>query len=172
MKELTEKQRDFAERNHGLVYSFLHSRNLPEDEFYDVAVFGFLRAVQRYTEEPKLKRYAFSTIAFRAMQSEVGHYRKSKKAQKRFAEVWSLDYALNNNGSLTFGDVLEDRNSDVCDLICTRDALQRMEKPFDNMADMRLYGYSNTEIAERYQVKTEDIEDCFDKLYAEYCLAA
>lgn len=46
-KKLTEKQRQFAADNHYVLENFLRYRGLPMDEFYDVVIFRFLKAVQR-----------------------------------------------------------------------------------------------------------------------------
>lgn len=45
---LNDTQRFFAEKNHNLVYKFLHEKNLPASEYYDIIIFGYLRAVQGY----------------------------------------------------------------------------------------------------------------------------
>ena len=45
---LNDTQRIFADKNHNLVYKFLHEKNLPASEYYDIVIFGYLRAVQRY----------------------------------------------------------------------------------------------------------------------------
>ena len=45
---LTPEQKTFAADNHGLVYKFLNENQLPEDEFYDVVIFGYLKAVKEY----------------------------------------------------------------------------------------------------------------------------
>lgn len=42
---LTDEQRDYATEHHALVYKFLKDNHLPMDEFYDVIIFGYLRAV-------------------------------------------------------------------------------------------------------------------------------
>ena len=39
---LTYEQQRFAADNHALVFKFLNEHKLPEDEFYDVVVFGYL----------------------------------------------------------------------------------------------------------------------------------
>lgn len=39
---LTKEQQAFATDHHGLVYKFLNENHLPEDEFYDVIIFGYL----------------------------------------------------------------------------------------------------------------------------------
>ena len=45
---LTPEQCLFASEHHSLVYKFLNENHLPIDEFYDVVIFGYLRAVSRY----------------------------------------------------------------------------------------------------------------------------
>ena len=37
---LTKEQQTFATAHHSLVYKFLNENRLPEDEFYDVVIFG------------------------------------------------------------------------------------------------------------------------------------
>ena len=67
---LNDTQRFFAEKNHNLVYKFLHEKNLPASEYYDIIIFGYLRAVQRYLTDPNLAGYSFATVAWRAMEGE------------------------------------------------------------------------------------------------------
>ena len=45
---LTKEQQAFATAHHSLVYKFLNENRLPEDEFYDVVIFGYLKAVRDY----------------------------------------------------------------------------------------------------------------------------
>ena len=40
-KKLTLEQQTFAADNHNLVYAYLNEKKLPDDEFYDVVVFGY-----------------------------------------------------------------------------------------------------------------------------------
>lgn len=47
-ERLTEEQKAFAEENHNLIYTFLHKKNLSFDEYYDVVVMGYLKAVANY----------------------------------------------------------------------------------------------------------------------------
>ena len=46
---LTKEQQAFAAEHHGLVYKFLNDNHLPEDEFYDVVIFPYLKAVRDYS---------------------------------------------------------------------------------------------------------------------------
>ena len=68
---LNDTQRIFADKNHNLVYKFLHEKNLPASEYYDIVIFGYLRAVQRYLTDPNLAGYSFATVAWRAMEAKL-----------------------------------------------------------------------------------------------------
>ena len=53
------------------------------DEFYDVVIFRFLKAVQQYDEREDLQKYKFSTIAEYAMRSAVSNYFAKKNAETK-----------------------------------------------------------------------------------------
>ena len=70
MEALNQKERKFAEENHGLIYSFLNYYGLPEAEYYGICAIAYLRAVKDWHGKPELReKYRFSTIAFRKMLS-------------------------------------------------------------------------------------------------------
>lgn len=50
----TEKQK-LAEDNHKLIYSWLNSRHLNVDEWYDIAALGYMKAVNTYSRESNSK---------------------------------------------------------------------------------------------------------------------
>jgi len=50
------------------VYKFLNENRLPEDEFYDVVIFGYLKAVRDYFSDLTAQQFTFSTIANRRMK--------------------------------------------------------------------------------------------------------
>ena len=60
---LTKEQQEFAAEHHGLVYKFLNDNHLPDDEFYDVVIFPYLKAVQDYFSDESAQRYSFAAIA-------------------------------------------------------------------------------------------------------------
>ena len=118
-KMLTESQEQFLTEHHHLVEDFLRYRGLPMDEFYDVVIFRFMRAVQQYDEREDLQQYAFSTIANHAMRSAISnHFAKEKRRNKR-AQMLSLDYQFKGSG-LTLGDVIADDSVDVCAEVCEK----------------------------------------------------
>jgi RNA polymerase sigma-70 factor (ECF subfamily) len=71
MMPLTAEQSTFAAENHGLIEKYLNSEHFSQDDFYDVAVFGYLRAVQDYLTQPELRRRPFADVAFQAMGQDV-----------------------------------------------------------------------------------------------------
>lgn len=78
---LSDVERRFASEHHQLIYGFLNKHALAEDEYYGVAALGFLRAVHSYLTKAELRRFSFSTIAYRAMSQSVSQYRRSLKRQ-------------------------------------------------------------------------------------------
>lgn len=132
-KRLTEKERLFAEKWHGLIYSFLHENNLTENEYYDVAALGYLRAVTRYSREPKLREYSFSTIAWQAMRSAVGNKKKSDKIRNAF-----IAYSLNEltDEGTEYGEFIEASRDGFKELAYTEDMrdliMAIMPQPFNN----------------------------------------
>lgn len=91
IRPLTKEHRQFAEENHDLIYTFLKKRKLSKTVFYDVVVFGYLRAVQEYCDNPNLHIYKFSTLAWKRMST---HYQTSIKylsRSKRSISTVSLD---------------------------------------------------------------------------------
>ena len=77
MEALNQKERSFAEENHGLIYSFLNYYRLPEAEYYGLAAMAYLQAVKEYSKRPELReKYKFSTIAFKKMLgAKINKYR-------------------------------------------------------------------------------------------------
>ena len=59
---LTKEQQKFAAEHHGLVYKFLNDNHLPESEFYDVVIFGYLKAVRDYFSRKSLQKYLFRRL--------------------------------------------------------------------------------------------------------------
>jgi RNA polymerase sigma-70 factor (ECF subfamily) len=86
-KALTKEQSDFAALHHDIVYGFLRKYGYSEEDFYDVAVFGYLDAVRDWFEQRLAEQYKFSTIAFRRMRFRVIDRLRAQNAGKRRAEA-------------------------------------------------------------------------------------
>lgn len=96
---LTEEQRQFAEQHHGLVYAFLKETGHSAADYYDAAALGFLQAVQRYLTQPWLRRYAFPTVAWRAMGRGVSTEHRTQE-RRRNAERRYMESARGNPARL------------------------------------------------------------------------
>ena len=69
---LTQRERAFAEQNHGLLMKFMRCCRL-DDELYGALSLRYLKTVRRYLRSRKLRRYAFSTILWLNLRSELSH---------------------------------------------------------------------------------------------------
>ena len=84
---LTPEQVCFAAKNHRLIYKYLKKHHYSKEDYYDVAVFGYLKAVQDYFSKEDLQRFSFSTICYRYMSREIFNYHKSLLRQNRVANL-------------------------------------------------------------------------------------
>ena len=139
MQPLTEQEKQFAENNHGLVYSFLHRYKYNVDDFYDIVIFGFLKAVQVYHRKEAVKRkYDFAFIAWQYMRSEIGNYFRIESALKRKMETATIGLDICGTGYS-----LEDR-------FVVRETLmeyvQKMDDEQRKMIGWKMIGYDNKEI--------------------------
>ena len=118
-KMLTERQEQFLAEHHYLVENFLKYRGLPMDEFYDVVIFRFMRAVQQYDERDDLKQYKFSTIANNAMRWALASHFEKEKAKNADVQILNLDYQFKDS-NLTLGDTIADDRVDVYETVCEK----------------------------------------------------
>lgn len=118
--KLTERQRMFATEHHNVLEDFLVKRGLDYDDYYDVVVFKFLKAVKQYDECERLHRQAFEELAASLMQKAVDNYRQALKKQRENVFMLSLDYKPKNRDGFSFGERISDETSDIWDAVCDR----------------------------------------------------
>ncbi len=97
----------FITENHHMVGEYLKMRRLPEDEWYDVVIFRFLRAARLWFERPGLHRWAFRTIAYQNMRSAIGNEREK---QGRRIQAVSIDSVIPGTDGLTIADTVTNEN--------------------------------------------------------------
>lgn len=66
-----------------MIHAFLGRGGYRAGEYYDVAALGFLHAVQRYLTQPRLRRYAFSTIAWQSMARSVAAECRTEECRRQ-----------------------------------------------------------------------------------------
>ena len=118
--KLTERQRLFATEHHNVLEEFLRTRGLDYDDYYDVVVFKFLKAVKQYDEIERLRKQTFEDIAVSLMQMAVDNHRRALKAERENVFVLSLDYMPKNREGLLFSERIADETTDIWDIVCDR----------------------------------------------------
>lgn len=148
---LTAEESAFAAENHDIIKSYLRVRRLPFDEYYDIVVFGYLRAVRKYLARPELQQYKFSTIARRAMSCDVYHSWQYWKQAKRDAEVLPFQEEQDS-------DDLRDTVAEKMDNIVDFQQLTRTITPRQRrIAGLRADGYRDKEIAAILRVSVGEV---------------
>lgn len=107
LRPLTAPEQKVAAHNCGIIDRFLSKNRLPAAEWYDVVVFGYLLAVEKWFSRPELCRYCFSTIAWSSMLTCVGNERR---AQERRIKAVSLDDIIPGTDGLTYADIITEDN--------------------------------------------------------------
>ena len=154
LTKLTDAQHDFAAEHHDLLLRFLKEKGLRENDYYDIAVFGYLRAVQIYDERPELHSYSFKTIAYKRMYAALWNHFRSLRAQKRNAVVYSLSAAASDG--LAFSECVSTNAPAVYEYAEIREeweTAQSAATPKQMQAlRLRAQGYTGREIGNLYQI--------------------
>lgn len=155
LKPLTEKEKAYATYNHNLIYSFLHRFGYDIEDYYSIAVIGYLRAVQVYHRREELrKEYSFQCISYQYMRSEIGNYLKALKAEKRKPSepLISLDAEYDDMENLyncIGGKSLE---SEIMEAESITELLERFSGIQRNIIILKMEGYGNKEICELLEI--------------------
>lgn len=164
---LTREQREFATKWHNLIYTFLNEKKLPEEDYYDIVVFGFLRAVKEYFSKPALQQYSFSTIAWNYMRSCLSDHFKSESCQKRKACIVSL-HSLNYGRECT---PLEETISAPDRLmlqleteLLLHDLAQRATRQQMAIVQLRSAGYNMREIARTQSIPMKRVQELLSEI--------
>lgn len=84
---LTKEQKELVEKNHKLIYYYIHKNGLSVDEYYDILAIGLCKAALHFDESKGIK---FGTYALFVMRNEHWINERLKKGKKRNASVVSL----------------------------------------------------------------------------------
>ena len=165
---LTKEQQDFAAEHHGLVYKFLNDNHLPENEFYDVVIFPYLKAVQDYCNSASTQKYSFSTIAIRQMKFRLYDYFRTQARRKRNAEVISIHLGLYPDG-VPLEDVLPGQDSLMQEFEMQQmlhDLASHVSEQQMKIVRMKGYGYGIREISSHEKIPMKRIQELLDEVHA------
>ena len=162
LRPLNLEEQLFATQNHNLVYTFLQEKDLSEDVFYDIVIFGYMRAVQEYVSEKRFREYAFSTIAWKRMESSVSAYWRYLAAPIRYATIVSIYEPIGDDADLTWEDVLS-RKDDQMLQFETRELIKELENKLPkremNVVRMKAAGYKMHDIAKHEHLTFQEINE-------------
>lgn len=152
LEPLTDFERKYATENHNLVYGFLHRYGYSLETYYDIAIFGFLKAVQIYNRRKDLRnKYDFPFISWQYMRSEIGNHFRTEDAKKRklSGTVVSLDADYSETENLYNCISVVGGKSPEAEVLETerlKEFLNGLSDAQRKIAEMKVDGYSNKEI--------------------------
>lgn len=119
---------------------------------------AYLRAVERYCSHAHLRRFSFSTVAYRAMQQSIVSWKRGESRRRQAEEAYCA---------------LCGRRENVCDAELSEayffSELQKCGTPQQAaFALLRLHGYSIAEIAARYNLDPRRVRRMLKSLYSAY----
>lgn len=163
---LTYEQQRFAADNHGLVFKFLNEHQLPEDEFYDVIVFGYLKAVRDYLSRPELQKYSFATISWKAMTCYLSNHYKAQRRQKRSAEVISIHASLYED-DLPLEQMIPATDTLMLQLeseLLMHELASRLSRQQMDMVRQKTSGYGVRDIARRHKTTIKQVQAILEEV--------
>lgn len=117
-RPLTEEERVFSANleNYDWLFKYMSINKLDQEEWYDILILHYLRAVKKYLNIPHLQQYEFSTILFRTLDNARINYFRDMNREKRMPSggIVSLDWEEDSmNGKRTVPMTLIDLKQSV-----------------------------------------------------------
>lgn len=152
-----------------MVLSYLHGKHLNLAEYYDIVIFGYLKAVQEYTTKMEC-RVSFQIMAHRKMKDAlIKHWQYLDRPMRRGIS-YSLDaemVSLNGVG-VPFHQYLENPKADTCltviSLCNCHELLMKMTMEEQKLLKMKYEGYSEIEIAKKCGKKKKEVREYLSKI--------
>ena len=153
---LTEQKAAYAAENHGLVYSFLKERGLPEDEYYDTVIFAFLDCVIKDTGGD------FKARAYKAMAKAVND--SSAETEPHTVSLSDTrDFIRTVEETLADG---RDNISELLERIRMRELLAFFERNERETVSLLLEGFTPAEISFRLKKSCDELEGIMNNIRA------
>ena len=166
MEPLTEQESAFAAEHHQMVSRYLNRKELPEDEYYDVVVFGYLHGVQKYFRREDLRRqYAFSTIAWSAMNTCLINYERDKAHTKNQAILLSIHEPF--CGPYLLEEMISDARDyaeETLEAICVRETLESFSQTEREIVCLLMAGCSKSKICRMLGFKAGQMDDMMSRI--------
>ena len=130
MEPLTEQESAFAAEHHQMVSRYLNRKELPEDEYYDVVVFGYLhRRAEILSTRGSAASVCLSKIAWSAMNTCLINYERDKARPKNQAILLSIHEPF--CGPYLLEEMISDARDyaeETLEAICVRETLESFSR--------------------------------------------
>lgn len=149
LSKLSEQEKQFAESEHSLIYAYLHKHGYSIEEYYNIAVFGFLKAVQVYKQRADLQeKYMFSVIAYKYMDAELGNYFRMQNSQKRKTEEPNISLDAENEETDNYYNKVGEGSAEskAVSWSTVEEFMQRLTDLQTQIVKGKVAGYNNNEI--------------------------
>ena len=101
MEPLTAEEKAFSADmgNYNQFFKYMKINKLDQEEWYDILILHYLRAVKKYLNIPHLQQYEFGAVLFKTLDSARSNYCKAMTTQKRMPEggIYSFDIVLEDD---------------------------------------------------------------------------
>ncbi|MDR0286669.1 MAG: hypothetical protein LBI03_03025 [Clostridiales bacterium] len=127
MKALTSQQREIAEKNHGLVISFIRKNHLDFNEYYGDLAETYCLTIASYDKS----KGKLSTYVFVSLGNKIKNIYRERTSTKTFPNglLYSLDEPVSlKEGACTFSELIPDRETDIERGVCFRMAWEQANK--------------------------------------------
>ena len=167
LRQLTDIEQAFAEKHHDLIYAFLNEKGLDEDEYYDVVIFGYLRAVEEYCENPSYYKCSFSTLAWLEMKGALSNHLKKLTCAKRNTQTISFNDAVGGEDGLQIEYVMP---CDECIIklkteLLLHELARRLPEREMRIVKMKVRGDKLQDIARAERLNFQQIGRLLDDIY-------
>ena len=150
VKRLSEEEKEFAEKNIGLLFAFMRRYHLPEDYFGALAL-AYVRFVGKYLTSKEAYSYSFSTLVWHRLRSELSHIeRKETQDQQEMFSENALE--MQGREDTYFGEESVDEMSQTL-----------TPKQFEVLL-LRIEGLSNEQIASTVGISNGSVEKRFNRI--------
>lgn len=154
VKRLSEEEKEFAEKNIGILFAFMKRYHLPEDYFGELAV-AYVRYIGRYLDAKDKYPYSFTTLVWQRLRSELSHI--SRKEKKQQLTILASD-AMESEGQ--FDDYFEKE--------LLEEVNSRLTHKQSEVLLLRIEGYTNHQIAGIAGISVSAVERRFKRIRKHY----
>lgn len=147
---LSPAEKEFAEKNIGILFAFMRHYHLPEDYFGALAI-AYVRFVGRYLPENKKYSYSFSTLVWQRLRSELSHIVRKEQRERTLPISNELRETIGQEDSY-----FENTGLDEAKSLLTQKQQQALF--------LKVQGYTNAQIASMTGVTERAIEKRFSRI--------